>query len=67
MFKFKPNISRRSSYEMIMLSAKHGNHYHSFNLISDADVKRVFSANGFDFEKVVAQCRNYFAERVPIF
>jgi hypothetical protein len=49
-----------------MLFAKHGNHYHSRNYRSDADVKRAFALNGIDYENLVIECRD-FQKTVPFF
>lgn len=51
---------------MIILLAMHGNHYHDFRLESDADVKRIYTANQIDFARVVEHCRD-FHQHVPIF
>jgi hypothetical protein len=64
--QFKSKISRRSAHEMILLFAKHGNHYHETDFKSDADVKRAFARNGINFEKLVKQCRDY-QQAVPFF
>jgi hypothetical protein len=66
MLRFKPTISRRNAHEMIMLFAKHGNHYHGTDFQSDADIKRAFVRNGIDYEALVNQCRN-FQINVPFF
>lgn len=66
MLKFKTRISRRAAHEMILLFAKHGNHYHSRSFKTDADVKRAFAQNGIDYEKLVMECRD-FQKTVPFF
>lgn len=66
MLKLKEKISRRAAQEMILLFARHGNHYHETNFKSDADVKRAFAANRVDFEKLVEECRD-FTKPVPFF
>lgn len=66
MLKFKEKISRRAAHEMILLFARYGNHYHEANFKSDADVKRAFAANGINFEKLVAESRE-FKQPIPFF
>jgi len=66
MLKFNTRISRRDAQNMILLFAKHGNHYHNTNFHSDADVKRAFALKGRDFEKLVIECRD-FQKTVPFF
>lgn len=66
MLRFKAKISRRAAHDMIMLFAKHGNHFHSRHFRSDADVKRALARNGIDYEKLVMRCRDCH-EAVPFF
>lgn len=66
MLKFKEKISRRAAHDMILLFARHGNHYDETDFKSDADVKRVFANNGINFEKLVMDCRD-LKQAVPFF
>lgn len=66
MLKFKERISRRAAHEMILLFARHGNHYHETNFKSDNDVKRGFADHGINFEKLVMDCRD-FKQPIPFF
>jgi hypothetical protein len=65
----KEKISRKASYELIMMMAKHSNNYvdihHKINLQTDDDVKRFFSARTGTFDELVEFCRDY-KEPVPI-
>lgn len=54
----KEKISRRASHEMILLFARHGNHYHRDRFETDADVKRAFEQNGINYDDHVQKCRN---------
>jgi len=47
--------SRRAAHDMIVAMAKHGNHDYRFT--SDAEVKRFFAADGYDFTDVVRASR----------
>jgi hypothetical protein len=51
---------------MILLFAKHGNHYHNRDFRSDADVKRAFARNDVNYEKLVIECCD-FQKHVPFF
>lgn len=63
-------IARRASHELVLTMAKHGNHSidieYNISFITDADVKRFFSAQGMDFQNVVQKCRE-FRKSVPFF
>ncbi|MBC8555609.1 MAG: hypothetical protein H8D23_38850 [Candidatus Brocadiales bacterium] len=64
--QFRQKISRRSAHEMILLFAKHGNHYHQTHFRSDADVKRAFQRNGVDYNQLQDKCRDV-KNSVPFF
>lgn len=63
---YKPKLSRRASQELILLFAKHGNHYHNENFTTDASVKKAFQIKGLDFKSLVEKCRTP-QESVPFF
>jgi hypothetical protein len=63
---YKDKISRRASHEMILLFAKHGNHYHDENFTTDASVKRAFLINNINYDQLVEKCRNP-TSHVPYF
>lgn len=67
-FKAKTRISERSSYNLIVAMAKHGNHYKDLNnqIKAMADIKAHFQQNGLDFHKCVAGCRD-FSKSVPMY
>jgi hypothetical protein len=61
-FRVADKRTRRGTHDMIMTLAKYGNHYikgdygHPFK--TDADVKRYFEEDGYDYRDVVDYCRN---------
>lgn len=61
--KRKEKISRRASYNLIMMMAKRGNHYmedhYHIHIRTDEDVKRLFSGGTGTFDQLVEFCRDY--------
>jgi hypothetical protein len=62
-FRVANRRTRRGTHDMIMAMAKYGNHYiksddytHPFK--TDADVKRYFEEDGYDYRDVVDDCRD---------
>ncbi len=64
--KFRDKLSRRSAHDVILTIAKYGNHLHSFEFITDADVKRFFQRNKVDFDILVRDCMQP-DKKVPFF
>lgn len=53
----KQKISRRTSHELIQMMAKDGDHHFAFT--TDASVKKFFTLNGYDYDKLVEEVRKY--------
>ena len=64
-FCFDEKRTRRSTHEMILMMAKHGNHSYQARFVSDADVKRFFQSNGCFWDDLVQKCRKP-TELVPL-
>jgi len=67
-FRVADRRRRRGTYDMIMMMAKYGNHhlgdYDGVTFKIDADVKRYFDEEGWDYRDVVEECRDK-DENVP--
>ncbi len=64
-FCFDEKRTRRSTHEMILMMAKHGNHSYHGRFVSDAEVKRFFQSNGCYWADLVQRCRKP-SELVPL-
>lgn len=64
-FCFENKRKRSTTHHMILMMAKHGNHGARRRFVSDADVKRFFQSNGYDWGNLVEVCRKP-KEIVPI-
>jgi hypothetical protein len=56
--QYEKKLTRLGAQDMILHIAKFGNHNINVHLKSDADVKRFFLAQGYDFQLLVERCRN---------
>jgi hypothetical protein len=63
--QYETKLTRLGAQDMILHIAKFGNHQINTSFKSDADVKRFFMANGYDFQLLVDRCRNV-GNPVPI-
>lgn len=61
MFQKKKRIPERDAHKMIVLMAKHGNHYKDIHGVikSVKYIKDHFKQNGMSFSKEVSRCRNF--------
>lgn len=68
MFRVNQKIPRRWAHEMIILMGKLGNHNYDLggHLKTDADIKRHYAQNNYDFEVEVQRCRT-FTENIMIY
>ena len=64
---FDKRLPRRRAHEMVLMFAKHGNHYGKGKFRTDAEVKRFLSQKGYDFNGVVENARDFFENAVPFF
>lgn len=64
-FCFEDRKTRRASHDMILMMAKHGNGSRNLRFVSDADVKRFFEANRYNWDDLVQTCRKQ-NENVPL-
>lgn len=67
-FRLKKRISEQNARKMILAMAFHGNHYNDTHghLRTVSDIKAHYAQNGYDFPRVISQCRN-FSQRVPVY
>jgi hypothetical protein len=60
MLRQRDKISRRQTKELVLDMARNGDHSHSnIKFGPDADVKRFFKHNRYDFDAVVEECRDF--------
>lgn len=64
--EFNDKLSHQMAKQMILMFAKHGNHYHNENFISDHSVAHAYKINGVDFDWLIEKSRSP-EFKIPLF